>query len=92
MAISVEPLVSTVRWYDGAFVPHVTPYTAIASLIWETPTTVYIAGLHGTMTREMWQELRDALRDAGVRVVHAERHGRERTWQVEPHITSGGTG
>lgn len=97
MPIRVEPLSSIVYWYDGpAFEPHLTPYTAVATLLWETPEKVTIRGLHGHMTREMRDELRTALRDAGVKTVRAERHGRELLWSVADgapgHVTSGGTG
>lgn len=92
MPIAVEPLVSIVRWYDGPYTPHRSPYVAICTLLWESPTVVTIVGLHGTVTRAMREELRQALADAGVTTVHAERHGHERAWSVRGHVESGGTG
>lgn len=96
MPIRVEPLVSIVYWYDEQPVEHITPYRAVATILWETPEVVTIRGLHGHMTRAMREELRGALRDAGVKTVRAERHGRELLWSVADgspgHVATGGTG
>lgn len=95
MPLRIDPVVSFAYFYaDGVpIVEHITPYEAIATILWDSPRRATIRGLHGRMTREHREELRAALAEAGVEVVDAERHGREVRWEVNPgHPTSGGTG
>ena len=93
MAIRIDPVVSFAYFYaDGAaVVEHVTPYEAIATILWDTPQRVTVRGLMGRMTRKHRDELAAALREAGIEWVGGERHGKETMWRV-PHVTSGGTG
>jgi len=92
--IRLEPVVSFAYLYPPGvqIVEHVTPYEAIATILWDSPRRATVRGLHGRMTRAHRDEIENALREAGVEVVGVERHGRDLEWPVRGHVEAGGTG
>lgn len=50
------------------------PYVAVCTLVWETPQTVWIHGLHGTITRRSFRQLADFCVVHGITTVKAHRH------------------
>ena len=82
MSLHAEPLVWTLRLYDGPDgYAERAPYVAVATVAL-LGKKAWISGLHGSFTRGHWREIRDWLRSQGVTSAAMERRGR----YVEFHL------
>lgn len=73
MPIRHEPTTSTLRFYGRASDDPTPQYDAVCTVVWETPRTVWIRGLHGTLTRRLLRELLAWLVDNHILLVKAHR-------------------
>ncbi len=77
MAIHVEPIAETLRWYptDGGYDAW-EPAAAVATLQWCGPDEVLVSGLRGRMTMAFRAEMREMLMARGVKRMVYLRRGR----------------
>lgn len=70
--ITITPQVATLRIvdYEGG------PYRAIASICWVTPDTVFMYGLHGTITIRDFKEFVVKMKSMNVNTILRVRRGR----------------
>ena len=68
-----EVQISTIRFYNTDSDDPFAPYDAICSLAWETPSTVWVKGLHGDLTRKTMKDLLKFFIDNGVHTLKAHR-------------------
>ncbi len=89
MALHVEPIVATARWYSGADAQSAfdafEPFEACATLQWAGPDEVLISALRvdGRLSLRFRSELRDWLLAQGVRRLVYLRRGRRVVREVE---------
>ncbi len=77
MSVNLQPAVTTVRWYDdGESFESRSPYRAVASIMHLTPTSVFIFGMHGKISKADMGELFVELQKQGIETVTAERKGK----------------
>ncbi|HOX89917.1 MAG TPA: hypothetical protein PLN55_09925 [Burkholderiaceae bacterium] len=80
---------STLRFYASEEPGPFEPYVAICTLLWETDNIVWIAGLHGSLSRKLLRELVEKLHGLGVSLAKAHRHPAHRLpfgVEVDDHI------
>lgn len=76
MHLHAEPLVWTLRLYEGPDgYERRLPYRAVATVSL-FGNRAWISGLHGRIDRAAWRLLNDWLKSQGVTSVAMERHGR----------------
>jgi hypothetical protein len=68
-----EVQISTIRFYNEPTDDPFAQYDAICSLVWETPTVLWIKGLHGDLTRKTLRDLLSFLVENGIQTVKAHR-------------------
>lgn len=68
-----EPLTSTVRFYDNDDAGLFDDFDAVCTLFWETPETVWVKGLHGTLNMKLMRQLISYLHSKGVKTIKAYR-------------------
>lgn len=85
MAIHVEPVTQTARWYDheGGFARW-EPFAAVATLVHTGPGTILVVGLNGRMTRQFRRELEAWCVDNGIVEVVRFRRGRRVVSRRDP--------
>jgi len=66
---------SIIRIYTDDDAEWGSPYVAVLTLLWETPTIVEIIGFHGEMTHKLNLEILQFFLDKGIETVKASRHG-----------------
>lgn len=77
VSLHAEPLVWTLRIYDGPVDGHSSrePYVAVATVTL-LGKKAWVSGLHGRFDRACWQVINDWLKSRGVESAGMERHGR----------------
>ena len=68
-----ELLTSTIRFYIEASDDPFAQYDMVCTIVWETPNTVWLRAMHGTMTRKLLREFVQFLVDNKVKTVRAHR-------------------
>jgi hypothetical protein len=68
-----EFLITLLRFYKEDKPSNYADYSAVCNLVWETPTTIWLKGFHGDMTRKNFRELLDFLVDNKIEIVKAFR-------------------
>lgn len=71
--IKVTPVVSHIRFYEEENVEDYTPYTAICSVLHESPDTIWIKGFHGNVSRKLYKELATWIVDNNIKLIKANR-------------------
>lgn len=76
---------SRLRFHLDPNAPEMAPYDATCGLMWESPTVIWIEGLHGNMPRPLLRDLVQFCLDHGIQTIKAHREpgrrlpfGRER--------------
>jgi hypothetical protein len=68
-----EVQVSSIRFYNTETDDPYAPYDAICSLTWESPSVIWIKGLHGELTRKTLRDLLGFLTTNNIQTVKAHR-------------------
>mgnify|MGYP000157837590 CR=1 FL=1 len=68
-----ELTTSIVRFYREESNDPFQPHDAICTLVWESPTTVMVKGLNGSLSRHLIREFIEFLDSEGVTVIKAFR-------------------
>ena len=68
-----EPLTSTVRFYNNDDADKFADFDAVCTLVWESPTVVWVKGLHGEMNLKLIKQFADYLNSRGVKTLKAFR-------------------
>jgi hypothetical protein len=81
---------SSLRFYESDTPTQFEPYAAICSITWETPTIIWITGLHGTLTRKMLRQLVQFFFEHNIATVKAHRADSRAlpfvTYRTEYHV------
>lgn len=68
-----DPMITTIRFYDVETEDPFYPYVAICTLVWESPSVIWVKGLHGDLSRKLLREFLIFLVDNKVKTVKAHR-------------------
>lgn len=78
MTIHINPILSTVRFFDGGSYENKDPFVGVATIQYISDTEAFICGLHGKITKNQLADLFRELSDMGITTVRYERHGKEK--------------
>lgn len=66
-------LMSQFRFFKEETTDPFAPYDAICTINWESASTVWLVGLHGSLTRSMYREMMVFFHEQNVKTVKAYR-------------------
>ena len=66
-------LTSQLRFFNEVTTDPFAPYDAICTISWETPSVIWLVGLHGSLTRALFREMVIYFHDEKVKTVKAYR-------------------
>jgi len=68
-----EPVVSLLRFYDNDTDDPYAKYSAQCTLLWESPTVVWVKGLTGKFSRQALRDFAHYIESKGIKIVRAYR-------------------
>ena len=75
----ISPLVEHLRSVENGYGDE---FAAVLTIVWLDVDRVFLAALHGKMTRRDHRDLYQQLHDKGVKHVHRVRHGKFETQDI----------
>ena len=87
MPLDIEPIICTVRWYDTENgYEQKLPYKAVATLSIMGRDTVFISGMHGSISSEMLRELAIWAKENNIKHVFSSRKGKWKKYDIDAYI------